>query len=287
MEQYCIMMDVSGDIEEELIQKYSLRFIPMEYSLGDEMRVCHDKEPEEVLKRFYDGQRGGDLTRTTQINPQIYEENFESILKMGTSILYLCLSGGLSQTYQSALKAKAALKEKYPDADVFVVDSLAATGGMGVLCERACRNRAKGMSVQENFEDIVAATGKVRHWFMVRDLMYLKRGGRIGAATAVVGSLLGIRPILKIDETGKLVTIDKKRGDNGAVNALVERFRQTYDGGDDVVYIIHSDAADLAASLKNKIQAEYPEVTIRESMLSPIIGAHTGPGMIAVCHIGK
>lgn len=288
MQKYLIYMDVSGDIDSSVIEKYGVRFIPMEYSLGDEMRVCNGKESEEILKQFYDGQRKGDLTKTTQINPQMYEEYLSGPMGEGYSVVYLCLSGGLSATYESACTAKAHLKEKFPNVDLYVVNTLAGTGGMGVLCERACRNQEKGLSAEENFKDLVAATKKIRHWFMVQDLMYLKRGGRISASTAVIGSVLNIKPILKIDENGKLVTIDKKRGNNNAVNALYTRFKESYDASSgDVVYVIDADDKALGDSLKEKLEAEYPAITVRRCTLCPIIGAHTGPGLIAVCHMGK
>lgn len=288
MKEYMIFTDVSCDIAEEFLLNNDFRFIPMEYTLDEEIRLCKGKESEEILKKFYDGQRGGDLTKTTQINPHNYLEIFTPIMKSGISVMYLSLSSGLSNTYQSALSAKKALKDSYPDCDLFVVDTLSATGGMGVLLERACRNRDNGMSIEENCNDVVSATKNIRHWFMVQDLNYLKRGGRISGATAVIGSMLNIKPILKINPCGKLETIEKKRGNASALNTLFEKFKSSFDEcAQDSVYVIDADAKDLGDSLAQKIQSAYPSAIVRRSMLSPIIGAHTGPGMVAVCHIGK
>lgn len=286
--KYLIYMDVSGDIDESYAKENGLRFIPMEYSLGENMRVCDGIQSPDILKMFYDGQRNGDFTKTSQISPYMYEEHLAPALKEGYSILYLCLSSGLSSTYQSALLAKENLKEEYPDCEFYPIDTLAATGGMGVLAVRAINNQKAGMSIEENFNDIVNATKKIKHYFMVQDLMYLMRGGRLSGATAVVGTVLNIRPILEIDGDGKLITIDKKRGDKSAVAALLQYFKDNYnENSNDIVSVIDADVVELGDKLKASIESEYPNVKIMRNTLTPIIGAHTGPGMVAVCFIGK
>ena len=286
--EYLIIMDVSGDINEEIATPAGVKYVPMEYSLGAEMRTCKGMEDAQTIKMFYDGQRNGDLTKTSQISPYMYEEFMEPFMKEGYSILYFCLSSGLSSTYQSACLARSSLKEKYPEQDFLPVDTLAATGGMGVLTERAIRNREKGMSLQENYDDVCEASKHICHWFVVQDLMYLKRGGRVSAASAAVGTFLNVKPILCINKEGKLDTIAKKRGNKQAVKDLLDRFKESADlSAGDVIYVINADAQDLAADLDKGIKALYPEAVIRHASLSPIIGAHTGPGMAAICHMGK
>lgn len=282
-------MDVSGDIDEAYAKENDLRFVPMEYSLGEEMRVSEGVQPDDIMKKFYDGQRNGDLTKTSQISPYMYEEYLDEAFKEGYSVLYLSLSSGLSSTYQSALMAKAELKEKYPEQDFYPVDSLAATGGMGVLIERAIRNKEAGMSIEDNYEDLVAATHKIKHYFMVQDLMYLKRGGRVSATTAVVGTMLNVKPILEINEEGKLITIAKKRGNKAAIAGLLDYFKEHFNDSlkNDVIYVIDADIKELGDSLADTVKQLYPDITVRRSTLSPIIGAHTGPGMVAVCFMGK
>ena len=281
-------MDVSGDIVEESLKQWDLKFIPMQYSLGEEMRTSYGPEDADVLKRFYDGQRHGDLTKTSQITPFQYEEYFEPYLKEGFSILYLALSSGLSSTYSAACLASESLKEKYPELDVFPIDSKAATGGMGVLIEEALKNRASGMSLEDNVRAIEALVPKIKHWFLVQDLNYLKRGGRVSSTTAFVGSMLNIKPILKIDEQGKLTTIAKKHGNKAAVHALFEDFVANMDEAlTQTVYICDADCKELAQALSLEVKEKYPQITIKHSTLCPIIGAHTGPGMLAICHLGK
>ncbi len=287
MDKYMICMDASGDILKKAAGENGIEFVPMEYSLGDEMRTSHGCESEEILKKFYDGQRGGDLTKTSQISPFMYEEYFQQFLEKGQSILYFCLSSGLSSTYQSSVLAAESLKEKYPNAEVLSVDTLAATGGIGLLVEKAIENRDAGMDIHENFESMKALVPHLRHFFMVQDLMYLKRGGRVSAATAIVGSALNIKPILKIDENGKLVTIDKKRGNKAAMSALFSYFKENYEPGlGNKIYICDGDTPKLAESLAAKVKEAVPGITVQRMMLSPIIGAHTGPGMLSMILFG-
>lgn len=288
MIDYIICMDASGDLLREIAKDNEVDFVPMEYSLGEEMRTSYGCEDEAVLKKFYDGQRGGDLTRTSQISPYMYEEYFKKFLKEGKSVLYFCLSSGLSSTYESAMLAVDHLKEEYPELEVLPVDTLAATGGMGILVEKAIENRKNGMSIRENYDAVTALVPKLLHFFLVQDLMYLKRGGRVSAATAIVGSALNIKPILKIDENGKLVTIDKKRGNKAAMMALFAYFKDNYNPElGNTIYICDADTPELADALAEKAREEAPGVVIRRTMLSPIIGAHTGPGMLSMILLGK
>ncbi len=288
MNDYMICMDASGDIIRDAALENGIEFVPMEYSLGEEMRTSHGCESEDMLKKFYDGQRNGDLTKTSQISPYMYEEYFKKFLEIGKSILYFCLSSGLSSTYQSAMLAAESLKEDYPESEVLPVDTLAATGGIGLLAEKAIANRKNGMTIHENLESIRAVIPKLRHYFMVQDLMYLKRGGRVGAATALVGSALNIKPMLKIDENGKLVTVDKKRGNKAAMSSLFTFFQENYNPEiDRKIYICDADTPELAQSLAEKVKEAAPKAEIRRTMLSPIIGAHTGPGMLSMILFGK
>lgn len=283
MNDYIICMDASGDIAKETAAENGIEFVPMEYSLGGEMRTSHGCESEEILKKFYDGQRNGDMTKTSQISPFMYEEYFQQFLEKGRSVLYFCLSSGLSSTYQSSVLASENLKEKYPDTEVLSVDTLAATGGIGLLVEKAIENREAGMDIRENYEAVKTMVPRLRHFFMVQDLMYLKRGGRVSAATAIVGSALNIKPILKVDENGKLVTIDKKRGNKAAMSALFAYFKENFDPGlGSTIYICDGDTPELAESLAAKVKEAVPGITVQRVMLSPIIGAHTGPGMLSM-----
>lgn len=289
MEQsYVIFSDISADIPAGYAKENGIRFISMRYSLGDEDRVCEEIETEEVLKRFYNGQRNGDLTRTSQISPQVYMDVFTPVLREGKDILYLALSSGLSSTYQSSCLAAGQLKEQFPEREIVCVDSLAATGGMGLLLEAAVQNRKEGMAPAENGKWLEENRLKVCHWFMVEDLMYLKRGGRVSAATAVVGSALNIRPVLKIEEDGTLKNFAKARGTKRALNSLVDYYEAAGDKKPgERIYILHADSQENAEYLEEKVKQINPQCSVTKMMLSPIIGAHTGPGMCAVVHFGR
>lgn len=289
MEQsYVIFSDISADIPADYAKENDIRFISMRYSLGDEDRVCEEIEAEEILKRFYDGQRNGDLTRTSQISPQIYMDVFTPVLEEGKDILYLALSSGLSSTYQSSCLAAGQLREQFPEREIVCVDSLAATGGMGLLLEAAVQNRKEGMALSENGKWLEENRLHVCHWFMVEDLMYLKRGGRVSTATAVVGSALNIRPVLKIEEDGTLKNFAKARGTKRALNSLVDYYEAASDKKPgERIYILHADSRENAEYLEEKVKQINPQCSVTKMMLSPIIGAHTGPGMCAVVHFGR
>ena len=287
MENYVIYTDTSADVSKEFLRDNELFFVPMTYTLGEEERVCCGMEDEDLLKKFYDGQRAGDLTHTSQITPQQYIDTFEKHLAQGESVIYLSLSSGLTKTFDSVRIAKMDMDEKYPDAKIYPVDTLSATGGMGLLAELAVKNKKSGMSAAENAANLEEMSHKVCHIFMVEDLMYLKRGGRISATTAVVGTVMNIKPILVIDQEGRLITVAKKRGEKLALRELMTRYldsRDTRYGNH--VYITHADSGERPAILEDMLKRHDSSVSHTEMYLSPIIGAHTGPGMVAIIFFG-
>lgn len=284
---YYIYADVSIDIDMEVAKANDIRFVPMEYVLGEDTFVCDRPESNDIMHNYYDKLRNKIETHTSQITPSTYYDLFEPIVKEGGQIIYLSLSSGLSNTYESALLAVRNLSEEYDNVVIEVVDTLAATGGMGLLAETAAKNRDAGMGVSENAFLLREYAKKLCHWFKVEDLMYLKRGGRISAATAIIGTALNIKPILRINAEGKLETIDKKRGNKQALKSLVERYTENYDPAmENTVYICCADCIAEAENLKAMLLEKFPETTVRITMLSPIIGAHTGPDMLSLIHYG-
>ena len=287
MKDYVIFMDTAGDLSETYIKENDIRLVPMHYTLGKEDRICAKMEDEALLKRFYDGQRGGDLTQTSQITPQVYIDLFEPELKAGRDVIYISLSSGLTKTFDNVNLAKRELEETYKDAHVYPVDSLMASGGEGILTIFAAENRKAGMSAEENAALLAERAHKTNLIFMVDDLMYLKRGGRIPASTAVIGTVLNVKPIMHLDTVGKITPLTKKRGEKMALKELVTIFRKTYDPSmGNYIYINHADCAPRAEKLKEMLLAEFPNLDITTMMMSPIIGAHTGPGMICILYFG-
>jgi DegV family protein with EDD domain len=290
MNSYRIGMDASADLDVSFFRENGILFLPMQYSLGTEMKDATGIEGDEELRIFYDGQRKGDLTHTTQITPYAYETLFRSYLEQGTSVLYLSLSSGLSNTYQSSLLGAKNLEEEFgpKGLKVLSVDTLGATGGIGVLIHRAVRNQKAGMTIEENAADLTEASHHLYHYFMVEDLLYLRRGGRVSTATALVGTALSIKPVLEIDPNGKLVALMNKHGKRAALEAVFSLFDQKYDpSGKEPIYLTHCDDVEKSEYLKKKILEKYPQADVRIREMNPIIGAHTGPGAQTLCFLGR
>ena len=286
MNDYVIVVDLSANISMDVVEKHDLKFIPMNYSIGEEERVSARMEPDDVMKQFYESQRKGIETRTSQITPQQYMEAFEPYLKEGKDVVYICLSSGLSNTFNSVSLAKRDLEDEYPNNKVYPVDSLSGTGCMGLLAELAAYNREAGMTSEANYKKLCEAVDSMCHVFMVDDLMYLHRGGRVPASTAIMGTMLNIKPLLIVGEDGKLPMIDKKRGVKPAMNRMVEIYAKTRDVDHNRLYIVHADAEDRAEFLREQVLSVNPDADIEVQMLCPVIGSHTGPGMAAILYFG-
>ena len=287
MQDYVIFLDTSADIDPAYAAANDIRFVPMHYTLGNEDRCCSRMEDDDLLKRFYDGQRKGDLTQTSQITPNVYLDLFSPILAEGRSIIYLSLSSGLTKTFDNVLVAKQELDENYPAARLYPADSLPAHGGIGLLAEKAVENRAAGMSAADNAAFLAEAASKICLCVMVDDLMYLKRGGRCPATTAVLGTMLNVKPILIIAADGTLATINKKRGEKLALKELLTQYLNARDTSlGRHIYLNHADCKGRAETLAGMIQAEDPETYFTIMSESPIIGAHTGPGTILITFWG-
>ena len=213
----------------------------------------------------------------------MYEELFTPYLKDGVSILYICLSSGLSSTYQSAVLASKNLKASFPESDLVVVDSLSAAGGIGILCERAINNKNNGLSIFDNAKDLEDLRTKIFINVTVEDLMHLKRGGRVSAATAFVGTLLGIKPIIKVTKDGTLELFEKKKGLRQAVNFMVDNYVKECNLDSNLtVYVLHSDNDAILEYAVNKVKEVNPKAKIKTKVITPIIGTHIGPGAIAI-----
>ena len=287
MSDYKIFIDLSADIEGSYVKDNDIEFIPMEYKIGDDTLVSKFVESDEVMKKFYQAMKDGSITSTSQITPYKYVEYFTPFCEKGIDIFYLPLSSGLSQTYSSALLAKDELNKKYPNVKIEIVDTLSATSGIALLARIAVENKNKGLSIEENAKEMMEIVKKLNINFFVEDLKYLKRGGRIKATTAFIAGALNIKPVLIINKEGKLETVSKKHGTKKAASNLVERFFEKYNEEYKTVYISHADAIDMANFIKAKLEELNLNLDIKVVMISPIIGAHVGPGMCALCAIGK
>ncbi|MBR2384465.1 MAG: DegV family protein, partial [Clostridia bacterium] len=260
--EYEIFADASADFSANLSVGKNIHIVSMSYDIADEQFTLTKTEGEDVFKKFYDSERKGHSVKTSQIPPYCYEEIFEPILKSGKSILYISLSGGLSNTFNSASIAAETLNSKYT-AKVVCVDSLGATIGIGLILEEAVKNRSNGMNIEDNKKWIEENRLKIPHWIIVDDLMFLMRGGRIPAGLAVFGTVLNIKPILEINADGKIVSLDKKRGMRNAIRSVAERYiENTSKLEEDRVLICHADYPEGAENLAKAIRELNPKCNI-------------------------
>ena len=291
MDNYLLYTDSAADIPQSDYARYDIRIIPMDYSLnGKEMTFFTDsKDHDKDCDILYAAMREGADVHTSQITPFRYVEYWRPELEKGHDILYLCFSSGLSATWENALSAANMLKEEFPDRTVRVVDSLAGTAGQGVYTVTAAMNREKGMSLEENALWLEEHVKYLCHRFTVGDLDYLHKGGRVSAAVALIGGMLKIKPILIIDDEGKLQMVAKARGRLASFKTLVKSYKNQM-GAPDVpglVFIGHTSMYEDVEKLKEMILEVVPEGTRVEVMCeTPIIGSHTGPDFFSVCGFG-
>ena len=284
MANYQIITDSTCDFPNGYYEKLGVTVVPLTVQYqGTEREDTND----DSLHTIYDGLRAGESATTSAINPQRWANAMEPALRDGQDVLVLAFSSGLSTTYQSAVIAGEELKERYPERTIYVVDTLAASLGEGLLLWHACRNRDAGMDLYSLYQWAEETKLHICQWFTVDDLMYLKRGGRVNMATALVGTMLQIKPVLHVNETGHLINVSKTRGRKAAIEALAEKMRVSGAGYDNrFVTISHGDCREdaeyLAGLLKERCGVE--EVFI--SYVGAVIGSHAGPGTVALFFLG-
>lgn len=282
MKDYLLFMDVSGDVAKEYVDEGKVKLVPMEFVINGVAREYTGEVGGLDVLDFYKQVKARADIKTTQITPAVYEEFFDPYLKDGYSVLYLCLSSGLSSTYNSACSAAADFKKKYTDAEMLVVDSLRAEGAMGMICEKMIANKEKGMSARDNYYDLEVFKYKIDACCYVDDLNALLRGGRISKSTAVIGSLFDIKPLITFTPDGKLSNWGKQRGVKMSIKKLVEFYIAHADLNSPYpLYICHADEEANAKELAEKVKAANPNCSeIKFTLISPIIGAHLGPGAL-------
>lgn len=287
MKDYLLFMDVSGDIDEKYITEKKIQLVPMEFFINNEVEVyTGDKDGMDLVK-FYDEIKNKTIVKTSQITPNKYEDFFRPYLEKGYSCLYLGISKGLSAGFQSSLVASRNLKEEFPDVDLVSVDTDSVTALLGLLVERMVENQEKGMTLQENVNDLVEFKTKIKGFCFVDDLQALKRGGRISAATAFIGSMLNIKPIISMTG-GTLHMIGKQKGLKKSLQTLGEHFKNNYNPEiSNSVYIVDACESEYAAELEAIIKEIAPDCIIKKKLLTPIVGAHLGSGALVIAFGGN
>ena len=289
MREYVLISDSTCDLPVEVIKELDIKILPFSYSINEEVFNYYLDERDGDIKEFYDRLRNGDMPITSQVNIQVYADLFEEIVKDGKDVLYLAFSSGLSGSYQTSLLAIDMVQEDYPDARIISIDSLCASVGEGAFLYQVAKLKKEGMDIDTLAQWIKDKRLDVRHWFMVEDLFHLKRGGRLSAVSAVVGSALKIKPILSVDEEGKLTVKSKARGTGKALDFILSKIKEDVEDLGSLHAIIgHADATENADKLKSMaIEAGMNEENILVAPIGPIIGTHVGAGMTAIAFVTK
>ena len=283
MAQYQIITDSTTDLSPALVEKMKVAVIPMTFTMDGKSYLNTPDEREMTSKDFYDRVRAGSMPTTSQVNGEALREFVEPYLKSGTDVLYLAFSSGLSGTYNAARLVFEELREEYPDRSVRVVDTLGASMGEGLMVYLACRERDKGLSLDEVAKWVEDNRLKLAHWFTVDDLHHLKRGGRVSGAAAFFGTMLAIKPVLHVDDEGHLIPMEKVRGRRASLDALVEHMAKTgVDNAHQTVFISHGDCEADVNYVADKIRARFGTKEIYTNPIGPVIGAHSGPGTVAL-----
>ena len=277
--EYVMITDSACDITPEKLSEWNVEMIRMPYLFTDDGvdRLDHDQS----MKEFYDEMRGGRIAKTSGLNEDTFYRAFSPFLEAGKDILYLAFSSGLSVTHESGRKAAGTLSAKYPDRKIRVVDSLAASAGEGLFVYLGVKNRENGMTLDENADALEADKLHICHWFTVEDLKYLKRGGRVSAATALLGTALNVKPVLHVDNEGHLIKITQVHGRKKSIRTMAEKLRETI-LDDSPIFISHGDCIGDAEKLKEILEEEFHRQVDLITGIGSVIGAHSGPGTLAL-----
>lgn len=288
MAPYRIVTDATADCSGEWLAALpSFDVIPMQVEIGGQNHA-YGPGGELSAEQFYELQKAGSFASTSQISPVAYFQCFEPMLQAGYDILYLCFSSGMSGTFQSARVCAQELHEKYPDRAIVCIDTLAASVGEGFLVCEAVRRKSEGASLEELAGWVTRNRLRVSHWFTVDGFEHLRRGGRVSAGAALIGTALQVKPLLQVDHSGKLAVAEKPRGRKQAVTALLARMERgwTPELGKCVV-VGHGACPEGALALREAVCDRFPEARVFTADIGPVIGAHTGPGMLALVYWGE
>ena len=284
MNEFVIVSDSTVDLPKEYLQSKQVPIISLSYIMDG---VTYEEMDGLSHKEFFEKLRAGSLPTTSQINPEQAREALEPFAKEGKAILYIGFSSGLSGSYNSVRMAAEDLKEEYPDINIIAIDSLCACMGEGLLLYKALELKEHGMSMEEIAKWVEANKLHICHNVTVDDLNHLHRGGRISKTTAVVGSMIKIKPIIHMSDEGKLVVIGKERGRKKSLVSIVDRMEKQMQGYDnDIVMITHGDCIEDAEFVKKQVEERFGIHNVMINGIGSVIGSHTGAGVVAVFFMG-
>ena len=285
MSQYHIITDSGCDLNKTMIEELNITVVPLYVNFRQQSM---EDSVDEGIAELYAGLRAGEAATTSAINPDRWAKAMEPVLERGDDVLVITFSSGLSTTYQSAVIAANELQEQYPQRKIRVVDSLCASLGQGLLVWYACQKRSAGMDIEQLVSWLEESKPRLAHWFTVDDLMYLKRGGRVSAATALVGTMLQIKPVLHVDDEGHMINVSKARGRKAAIAALAKQMEITgLPGENETIFISHGDCREAAETLAAMLKERCGVKNVVIGYVGAVIGSHAGPGTLALFFLGK
>ena len=286
MRDYVILTDSCCDFSAEMVDELGLHVLPLSFVMEGKEYFNYPDNRDIDPKVFYSKLRAGTLGTTSAINVAVFAETMTPLVESGKDILCVSFSSGLSTTYQSACIAAKDVAASHPGFKILVVDSRAASLGQGLLVYLTVQEKKKGRSIEELRDFVEECKGHIDHWFTVDDLNHLKRGGRVSAAAALVGTMLQMKPVLHVDDEGHLIPVSKVRGRKASVKALLDKMDELVEDPS-VVFISHGDCEEEAVALGESIKAKYPVKRLVINYVGPVIGNHSGPGTLALFFQGK
>jgi DegV family protein with EDD domain len=284
MNNYVIVTDSACDLSIELLKKLGVPSVALNFMFDNKEPLYNNYDMS--AKDFYNKMREGHIAKTSAANAEAFKEVFEGPLKDGYDGLYVGFTSGLSTTFNSGRMAAEEMMEAYPDRKVIAVDTLAASAGQGLMVKLACDKKNAGATIEETAAYLESIRDNMCHWVTVEDLVYLKRGGRISATSAFVGGMLSIKPILHVDNDGRLVNTSKVRGRKLSLKTIADKYEQTALDKKGTVFISHGDCMDDAKAMKKMLEERGANVELITE-IGPVVGAHAGPGTIAVFFLGS
>ena len=288
MRDFVIMTDSCCDMTAAMAKDLELEVLPLSLNMGQDVYRNWLDGREIGFEDFYARIRAGETATTSAVSVGEFEDAMRPILAQGKDILCINFSSALSTTYQSAVIAAGDLRAEFPEAKIFVVDSLCASLGQGLLLYLCAQQKREGRSIGEVRAYAEATKGNICHWFTVDDLNHLKRGGRINAATALFGTMLAIKPVMHVDDEGRLIPVGKARGRKASLMALVDHMEETaIDPKNQTVFISHGDCVEDARFVADEVRRRFGTEDIRINYVGPVIGNHSGPGTLALFFLGS
>ena len=286
-QEYVIITDSTSDLTAEMVRELELTVIPLTFTINGQEYENHPDGHTLSFDDFYALIREGKMSTTSALNSTHYIDVFEPFLKEGKDVLNIAFSSGLSTTYQSSARAVEELSAKYPDRKIISIDSRAACMGLGLLCYHAVQKKRAGQTIDEVAQWVTDNRLHMCHWVTVDDLHHLKRGGRVSATTAFVGTAIGIKPIIHVDDEGHLINVGKVRGKGKSLAHLVDVMEElAVNPSEQVIFISHSDALEDALALEQMVHERFGVKEVHINYIGPVIGSHTGTGTVALFFLG-